>query len=39
MVYWLVSVKLQSPLLEGSAVSRLFGAHEVSDPNKAGEAH
>lgn len=32
-------VKHQSPLLEGSAVSRLFSVHEISDPNKAGETH
>lgn len=39
MVYWLVSVKHQSTFSEGSAVSHLFGAHEISDPNKAGEAY
>lgn len=39
MVYWRVSIKHQSPPLEGSAISRLFDAHEISDPNKAGKAH
>lgn len=36
MVYWLILVKHQSPSLESSAVSRLFGVHEISGPNKAG---
>lgn len=39
MVYWLVLVKHQSPFLESSAVSRLFGVHEISEPNKARRAH
>lgn len=39
MVYWLVLVKHQSAFLESSAVSRLFGVHEISEPNKAGKAH
>lgn len=39
MVYWLVLVKHQSPFLESNAVSRLFGVHEISEPNKARRAH
>lgn len=39
MVYWLVLVKHQSPFLESSAVSRLLGVHEISEPNKAVRAH
>lgn len=39
MVYWIVLVKHQSPFLESSAVSRRFGVHEISEPNKAGKAH
>lgn len=38
MVYWLVLGKHQSPFLE-SAVSRLFGVHEISEPNKVAKAH
>lgn len=39
MVYWPELVKHQSPFLESSAVSRLFGVHDISEPHKAGEPH
>lgn len=39
MVYWLVLGKHQSLFLENSAGSRLFGVHEISEPNKARRAH
>lgn len=39
MLYWLVLVKHQSPFLESSTISRLFGVHEISEPNKEGKAH
>jgi hypothetical protein len=38
-LYWLVLVKHQSPFLESSAISRLCGVHEISEPNKVGKAH
>lgn len=31
---WLVLAKHQSPFLESCFVSRLFGVHEISGPNK-----
>lgn len=31
---WLVLVKHQSPFFESCSVSRLFGVHEISEPNQ-----
>lgn len=36
MLGWWRSGKHQSPFLESCCVSRLFGVHEISEPNKVG---